>query len=161
LFAGSGAVGLEAWSRGAEHVCWVEASKPVLEVLRRNVYRLCDRGTEIVGGDVVKFIRRWTGFPAFDIIFADPPYGGPPAEARRCRVDSRQADHRRKRTLQWLPFLLGLLEDSKLLKPDGLFVMEQGARESLVLSGKWSVLNQKVYGDTRIIVLKRAVLGSV
>ncbi len=80
LFAGSGALGLEALSRGAEEVVFVERSRGGLRVLRENVELLGagDR-CRIVGGDVYRFL---TGFgeEPFDLCVADPPYGEGHAE---------------------------------------------------------------------------------
>lgn len=75
LFAGSGALGLEALSRGAEHAVFVEQAPGALRVLAANVALLgaADR-TETVRGDALRYAA---GLPAgaFDVAFADPPYG--------------------------------------------------------------------------------------
>jgi 16S rRNA (guanine966-N2)-methyltransferase len=75
LFAGSGALGLEALSRGAAHATFVDESARALKVLRENVAALGagDRAT-VVRGDAV---RHAAGLPprAYGIAFADPPYG--------------------------------------------------------------------------------------
>lgn len=79
LFAGSGALGLEALSRGARAVHFVERSKRAAAVTRENVEMLSasDRCT-VVCDDVFRFLRR-LGDPA-DLAFADPPYGTGDAE---------------------------------------------------------------------------------
>lgn len=75
LFAGSGALGIEALSRGAEHVTFVERAKPVVETLRANLAMLdaLDEA-EIVRGDALDHARALAS-GAFDIALADPPYG--------------------------------------------------------------------------------------
>jgi 16S rRNA (guanine966-N2)-methyltransferase len=75
LFAGSGALGLEALSRGAVHCDFVEIATRSLAALRANVGKL-DAGdaAHIVRGDALKFIERLER-GAYDIAFADPPYG--------------------------------------------------------------------------------------
>ncbi len=72
LFAGSGSLGLEALSRGARHVRFVEHGAPALGALRKNVATLAvgDRVT-IVGDDAMK---RATWGPPPDLAFLDPPY---------------------------------------------------------------------------------------
>lgn len=72
LFAGTGAVGLEALSRGAAHVTFVENAPAALTALYANVEAIGfgDRAT-IVRGDAVAFIG---GAAPFDIAFIDPPY---------------------------------------------------------------------------------------
>jgi 16S rRNA (guanine966-N2)-methyltransferase len=75
LFAGSGALGLEALSRGAEHAVFVEQAPAALRVLRENLRTLGAEGrTEVVRADAV---RHAAGLEAgaFDLAFADPPYG--------------------------------------------------------------------------------------
>jgi 16S rRNA (guanine966-N2)-methyltransferase len=75
LFAGSGALGLEALSRGAEHAVFVEQAAPALKVLRENLATLdaADRA-EVVKADAVKYLAGLAA-GAFDVAFADPPYG--------------------------------------------------------------------------------------
>ena len=75
LFAGSGALGLEALSRGAAHCDFVEIATPSLSALRANAEKLGagDAG-HIVRGDALKFVERLAA-GAYDIAFADPPYG--------------------------------------------------------------------------------------
>jgi 16S rRNA (guanine966-N2)-methyltransferase len=74
LFAGSGALGLEALSRGASEVVFVERARDALVALRANVSVLgADEEVTIVNDDVFRFLDRR---PApFDVAFADPPYG--------------------------------------------------------------------------------------
>ena len=75
LFAGSGALGLEALSRGAAHADFVEISSASLRALRDNAESLGagDRAA-IHKGDAVRFIAT-LGADAYDVAFADPPYG--------------------------------------------------------------------------------------
>jgi 16S rRNA (guanine966-N2)-methyltransferase len=74
LFAGSGALGLEALSRGAEHCDFVEIGSRSLAALRANIGKLEAEDATIVRGDALKFIQRLER-GAYDIAFADPPYG--------------------------------------------------------------------------------------
>ena len=75
LFAGSGALGLEALSRGAVHATFVEVGGRSLAALRKNVTELgaTDRVT-IHRGDALRFVDRLEA-GAYDLCFADPPYG--------------------------------------------------------------------------------------
>jgi 16S rRNA (guanine966-N2)-methyltransferase len=75
LFAGSGALGLEALSRGAEHATFVERDGQVVRQLRANVAAFeAEQLVTIVTGDVFRYLEG-LGTLAFDIAFADPPYG--------------------------------------------------------------------------------------
>jgi 16S rRNA (guanine966-N2)-methyltransferase len=74
LFAGSGALGFEAISRGAEHVTFVEKSPRVASVIQENARRLdIEAQVEIVVDEVERFVVRHRDF-RFDALFADPPY---------------------------------------------------------------------------------------
>jgi 16S rRNA (guanine(966)-N(2))-methyltransferase RsmD len=75
LYAGSGAVGLEALSRGAARVDFVERAPAALEVLRENVSRLgVTAGYRVHAGSVSTVLRRVAKSSAFDLVFLDPPY---------------------------------------------------------------------------------------
>jgi len=140
LFAGSGAVGLEAWSRGAAAVCWVERDPRALLVLRATVSALCGSNEGVVGMDVPLFLKRRFAGGAFDVVFADPPYGrsGPAA---------------------WGVRLLAALAASPLLPPDGVFVLEQSAREAPGAHPAWRVLADRRYGDSRLRLYRRMTAG--
>lgn len=73
LYAGSGAVGLEAASRGAEHVLLVESDPAALRALRRNATDLALPGVEIAAQRVEKLLALPAVGP-YDFVFADPPY---------------------------------------------------------------------------------------
>ncbi len=74
LYAGSGAAGMEALSRGAARVVFVERAAPVVTVLRENLTRLgFKNGVEVRAESVGTFLRRGSQ-NAFDIVFLDPPY---------------------------------------------------------------------------------------
>ncbi len=74
LFAGSGALGLEALSRGAREAVFVEDDPRALAALRKNLASLgaADRAS-VVRGDAVKYVLALAA-GAFDVAFADPPY---------------------------------------------------------------------------------------
>ncbi len=92
LYAGSGALGIEALSRGAAHVDFVERSAPALAVLRTNLEALgvLDRAhvwrVALPGG----IARLREPLAAADVVLADPPYGG--GEARRALAALGAAD---------------------------------------------------------------------
>lgn len=73
LFAGSGALGIEALSRGAAHVTFVESDEEAAQYIERNLQMLgCADQTALIETDALSFIHRCTD--SFDLIFADPPY---------------------------------------------------------------------------------------
>jgi 16S rRNA (guanine966-N2)-methyltransferase len=75
LFAGSGAVGLEALSRGAARVVFVESDARAARVIRANMAAVALPGGELVCARVERYLRRGPGRePAVDLVVADPPY---------------------------------------------------------------------------------------
>jgi 16S rRNA (guanine966-N2)-methyltransferase len=78
LFAGSGALGFEAASRGASAVTMVEQSRKACAALKETAAMLGDPGVRIVCGDALEFAARSDA--CFDVVFVDPPYGSGLAE---------------------------------------------------------------------------------
>jgi 16S rRNA (guanine966-N2)-methyltransferase len=78
LYAGSGALGLEAASRGAAEVVLVELRREAVDVCRRNVARLGLTGVRVVGQRVAQFLQQATG--PVDVALLDPPYDLPENE---------------------------------------------------------------------------------
>ncbi len=156
LFAGSGALGMEAWSRGAESVTWVESDRRTLEVLKENLRQLCpDAGgkAKCVGADVFKFLefsgrgllgpRAVAGAPdakpagQFDLVLADPPYD-------------------RGGTERWLEKTLPALEAGPILRPGGFLVFELGAYGQPAIRDGWTLIWDRTYGGTRVLFYRRA-----
>jgi 16S rRNA (guanine(966)-N(2))-methyltransferase RsmD len=114
LYAGSGAVGLEALSRGVEHVVFVERAPAALKTLRANLEKLGGKdGFSIQAGGVREFLRKAQSGPrGFDIVFLDPPYDAADEYEATLgmlgRADARLlaegavaiAEHRRKEKLE-------------------------------------------------------------
>lgn len=137
LFAGSGAVGLEAWSRGASRVVWVEQDRRVVEVIKENISSLKE-GPESPTADLhavvmdgVRFLERVEPLP-FDIIFADPPY-------------DRANEH------QWAWRILQAITASPLLLSEGgMVVIEQGKGEHVPVAGGWILKADRRYGEAQL-----------
>jgi len=72
LFAGSGAMGMEALSRGAERAVFVEADPQACRVIDRNLEKLRLTGARVYQSDVARFLATERG--SYDLIFCDPPY---------------------------------------------------------------------------------------
>jgi 16S rRNA (guanine(966)-N(2))-methyltransferase RsmD len=75
LCAGSGAVGIEALSRGASHVTFVDRSAKTCSLIVENLRRcgVCEDQAEVWVSDAIQFLRR-TQLPPWEIVFFDPPY---------------------------------------------------------------------------------------
>jgi 16S rRNA (guanine966-N2)-methyltransferase len=107
LYAGSGALGLEALSRGAAEVVFVESGPRVLPVLRRNLAAVGLPGGRVVAGSVPAVVAGPA--PAlFDLVLADPPYATPADEVRG---------------------VLSALVEGGWLAEEALVVVERSARE--------------------------------
>jgi len=139
LFAGSGAVGLEALSRGATAVVWVEADRRHAAVLRENVQKLAvgaEQG-QVVCAEAMAWLQRADAHAApFDLVFADPPY------------EWAQA--------QGFAALAALLKGRGVLRPGGLFVAEQSVRTDAAVWAGWDLLRDRAYGHTRLAVYRLA-----
>jgi len=74
LFSGTGSLGLEALSRGAKKVVFVEKNGKSLKILNKNIALLGIKDeVQVVRENVFKFIKKWNGAP-FDLLFVDPPF---------------------------------------------------------------------------------------
>jgi 16S rRNA (guanine966-N2)-methyltransferase len=124
LYAGSGALGIEALSRGAESAVFVERDAKALDALRRNLDATGARGA-VRRQDVARFLSRPEG--TFDLVFADPPYDDASAVAR-------------------------LLADAlpALVDETARIVTESDKRNPLLLP--LPLLVERNYGDTRIAI---------
>ena len=82
-YAGSGAVGLEAISRGASHVTFVERDRRATALIQQNLERCgVSDGYAIIGATVLQAIETLRHGPPFDLVLLDPPYAGPRAARR-------------------------------------------------------------------------------
>ena len=125
LFAGSGALGIEAMSRGAAHAVFVERDRRAADAIRRNLTGLGVRAA-VIEGDVLTFVRQRPQGP-YDLVFADPPYDSAGRVAG------------------------GLSQELPALLADGArIVTESDKRSPLVLD--LPVVLERDYGDTRITV---------
>ena len=128
LYAGSGAVGMEALSRGAASVVFVERAEAALKVLRANLARLgLTVGFRVQTGSVGAYLRKLKAGQAagFDLVFLDPPYEAAEEYAATLDLLGREAEgllaagafviaeHRRKERLE---DLYGSLKRTRLLE---------------------------------------------
>jgi 16S rRNA (guanine966-N2)-methyltransferase len=108
LYAGSGAVGLEALSRGAADVLLVESDRVAAQVIKRNIATVGLPGARVVNDKTERFLRRGPGeWPPRELVFADPPYAVGAAE---------------------LAGMLAALAGPGWLAPDAVVVIERDSR---------------------------------
>ena len=126
LFAGSGAMGLEALSRGAATAVFVESDRGACRTIDRNIAKLRVTGATVVQRDVFQALA--TDRRTYDLILCDPPYG--------FDGDERLA-----------PYL------ARALAPDGLLVYETTTRREPDLPGL-KVRTSRTYGSARLTLFE-------
>ncbi len=127
FFAGSGAIGLEALSRGAAFVLFLEKDPKALASLKKNIETLhLESATRIVALDIIKWIKIPYKGPLFDLIFIDPPYAA---------------------SIEGIPLAQYIAQnviEKGLLKPDGSLFIESDTPIHLSIPSK----NVRHFGDT-------------
>ncbi len=141
LFAGTGALGLEAYSRGAASVCWVEENPRTAARLQETVRALCPDAGRVVRADALAYLKRAAGLESYELVLADPPY-------------DRAGDRR------WMEKTLPLLEAGSIVRVRGVVVFEMGAAEQPVERVGWAPIWERRYGDTRVCMAQREETGS-
>ena len=128
LFAGTGAIGIEALSRGAGHVTFVESSQDSLRLLKENLERCgAADSARIERVSASSFLRRGSE-PAYDVVFADPPY----------KTESGRD-------------LLPDLERGVMIAPRTLVILEHPTRQPVPPRvGRLAQTRQYRYGDTTL-----------
>ncbi len=131
LFAGSGALALEALSRGAAFAHLNDPSRAAVQAIRRNVEQVGWQDRTLITS------RDWRGALAscaqpFDLVFLDPPYRMREAYAQvACELRARG-----------------------LLSKDALITMERSAKDALALTDDFEVYDERRYGDTAIALVR-------
>jgi 16S rRNA (guanine966-N2)-methyltransferase len=134
LFAGSGALGIEALSRGASSVVFVEEDRQSAEIIEGNLPKTKLKG-RFRQQDVFDFLRHASGAEMFNIIFADPPY-------EKTKSGERLTEK-----------LLANEAMPRLLEPSGIFVLEKHPGETLPKMEQWHLIRHKTYGATEVLFL--------
>lgn len=132
LFAGSGALGIEAMSRGAQSTLFIDNSLGAIRVIKKNLYIT---GLEKNSTVIKKDLRRGLSWlkESFHLVFIDPPYG--------------------KGLYQ---VVLSALIEGDILEPSAFVVVESRRLETLPKGTKSMILwKQKIYGDTKITIYKK------
>lgn len=132
LFAGSGAIGLEALSRGAASCVFVDEHRQAVAVIGENLAKSRLENGRIVKSEALSFLKRDTA--TYDLIFADPPYYKHPGDK----------DHVRS-----------LLESEFLpprLAPGGWFISEISSNQPTPEAPAWTLVGRREYGSSAILI---------
>ena len=131
LFAGTGALGFEALSRGATQVVFVDSSRRAIKAIEKSTKILDATGAVVHYGDAADYLRSATR-ASFDIIFLDPPF-----------ADDRLGE------------LCGLIDERGLLAPGGRIYLEQDrAKPETPLPDGWQVRKNKTAGNVRYMLVE-------
>ena len=127
LFAGSGALGIEALSRGAAEAVFVESDRRAAEAIRANLAAVGDPPAQVRVERVPGYLARAAGDPPYALVFADPPYSSAPRMGEQLS--------------RLLP---------PLLTDESVTVTESDKRAPLELA--LPLVDERVYGDTRVAI---------
>jgi 16S rRNA (guanine966-N2)-methyltransferase len=136
LYAGTGALGIEAISRGAAACTFVESDRALARDLRENLARLKIESARVVEGDALSMLAGRA--EPFDIVFLDPPFGGDLWDASAERLETRG----------WLA-------------PDGWIYVESPAGTELALPDAWLLHREGQAGAVRFALYRRAAADPV
>ena len=128
LFAGSGSLGIEAVSRGAKKVIFVESSFKNQKLLKENINMLnLEDKVEVILANVSKFLDiLYEKKEQFDLIFVDPPF-----------------------LKNWAQKILDKIEKYQILKPEGIVVLHHHKKE-IPQTGTLSLIKQRKFGDNLV-----------
>jgi 16S rRNA (guanine966-N2)-methyltransferase len=132
LFAGTGAMGLEALSRGARFCLFVEDDPEARSVIRSNAEALGFTGMCKIWRRDATRLGRCAPQPPFGLAFIDPPYDKSLSTAA----------------------LLCLVE-GEWLCPSAVVMVEESSRATIAVPGQLTLIEERVYGDTKVIFLRR------
>ena len=141
LFAGCGALGIEALSRGARSAVFIEQDRRAIAAIEKNLVSTKLRGN-VRQTDVFTFLRRSAGAEKFQIIFADPPYE---------KTNSGEG---------YTAIMLASEALAQMLDAVGTFVLEKQPGEMLPEMKLWRVIRQKTYGATEVLFLRHRDYGT-
>lgn len=131
-FAGTGALGLEALSRGAQAATFMDTAPSSLKLVKDNIANLKADNATALRLDATK-PKPWTK-PPHNLLFLDPPYGK-----------------------GLVPLALTALTAQGWLSDDALAVIETDRREDITLPNGWALVDERRYGDTQIMLAQRSL----
>jgi len=137
LYAGTGAMAIEALSRGAQHAVLVERDRSAAKTIRDNLERArVAEAAEVVVADVSTYLGRGQRAGAFDLVVADPPYASPVPELEAVLASLGSG---------WLS---GDTWRVALTRPKG--------SSTIVIPVHWLLARRLSYGDTRVLIFQEA-----
>tara|TARA_Y100001970_G_scaffold289899_1_gene421696 strand:+ start:1283 stop:1843 length:561 start_codon:yes stop_codon:yes gene_type:complete len=131
LFSGCGSFGLECISRGAKNILFIEYYLEAVKVLRKNVYNLKEENKcSVIQENCFNYIKGLNNLnEKFDIIFIDPPY-------KEKNIND----------------LIETILDKKILKKRGIVIVHRHKKDTIKISQKLKILDERLYGISKIII---------
>ena len=130
LFAGSGAIGIEALSQGAQKCIFIDKSRQAIEAVYSNLHATGFADFSVVHNTYAERFLKKTNLK-FDIIFIDPPYA------------------------MNIAAVLGIIAEHNILADDGIIVLEQDAKTKLEQHENYRIVKEKRYGASAVTVLEK------
>ncbi len=131
LFAGTGALGLEALSRGAAYALFIEEAASARALIRQNIEAMGATGVSKIWRRDALRLGKLQGMSPFDLVFVDPPYGRGLGEKA-----------------------LSSAFDNGWLSASALCVLEENTKAEIELPRSFSEIDRRTYGDTQIVFLR-------
>jgi 16S rRNA (guanine966-N2)-methyltransferase len=133
-FAGSGAMGLEALSRGAERASFIEMDRSAAEAIKKNIAACKEQArAQLFIADAVRPPKASATWGPCSLVFLDPPYGKDLV----------------------VPAMLAL-RDAGWIAPDALLVAEMGRNDAFAIPEGFEPLDDRAYGKARMVLLRAA-----
>lgn len=131
LCAGSGALGIEALSRGAARCDFVEKSRRTADLVRRNIAALgLEKESRVVADDALRFLKRPENAGSYDLILSDPPYKA--------------------------PFLNDLLREGvHVLAAGGILLLEHSPEFRAIPHPELEPITERMFGNTAVSIFRR------
>ena len=130
LFSGTGSFGLEAASREAKNIIFVENHIPAIQILKKNIQKLdCENICNIIENNCFSYLNSLDhDIIKFDIVFLDPPY-------KEKKIND----------------LLNEILRKKILKEDGIIIIHRHKKDTVELTQNLNVIDVRSYGISKII----------
>ena len=131
LFSGSGSFGIEAISRGAKKVTFLENHNLAYKILEKNIINLsCQKSAKILNKCSYQFLENLSNNEIkFDLIFLDPPY-------REKRINE----------------LINHIINKKILSDNGIIILHRHKKDNVKLTSEFNLIDERIYGISKIII---------
>ena len=131
LFSGSGSFGIEAISRGAKKVTFLENHTLAYKILEKNIINLsCQKSAKILNKCSYQFLENLSNNEIkFDLIFLDPPY-------KEKRINE----------------LINHIINKKILSDNGIIILHRHKKDNVKLTSEFNLIDERIYGISKIII---------